>query len=544
MQEKILNFLYGGYRFNEDEDGLKYKYLFLNNIIIVTIAIAVVMGIKRYINNNIILGLSDSLFAIFLLFMLFYIKTNKKKFELISHIILFISFLFINIVLIFDSKDDMSIIVYFPFLASVIFLKGRFIGLIYLILATIYLAIFKYFELSIHYPNVNLLLTLVYIVMFYLIIGLYESIRHSHSSALKAISQNRSIQNKKLRHIMKSFNKYVIFSKTDLNGKIIYVNEAFCNISGYTQKELIGKPHNMVRHDDMTKQTFEKLWQDLRENKYWHGEIKNKSKDGGFYWVDSIIEAEYDLQDNHIGYHSVRQNITDKKEIEILKENLENTNIDLEDQVHKKVLEVMHLNNEIRDSQKEIIFTIGIIGESRSKETANHVKRVAEYSKLLAKYSGLDDYRAELLKLASPMHDIGKVGISDAILNKPGRLTQQEMKIMMTHTELGYAMLKHSDKELLKLSASIAYEHHEKYDGSGYPRGLKGEEICIEGRITAVADVFDALGSNRVYKKSWRDEDIFSMFIKEKGKHFDPKIIDIFLEHKQDFIDIRNKFLD
>jgi PAS domain S-box-containing protein len=227
----------------------------------------------------------------------------------------------------------MSIIVYFPFIASVIFLKGRFIGLIYLIVSIVYIGIFKYFE-NIHYSNISLLLSLVYIVMFYLIIGLYESIRCSHSSALKLISESKSIQNKKLKHVMKSFNKYVIFSKTDLNGKIIYVNEAFCNISGYTQKELIGKPHNMVRHDDMTKQTFEKLWQDLRENKYWHGEIKNKSKDGGFYWVDSIIEAEYDLQDNHIGYHSVRQNITDKKEIEILKENLENTNIDLEDQVH------------------------------------------------------------------------------------------------------------------------------------------------------------------------------------------------------------------
>ena len=343
---------------------------------------------------------------------------------------------------------------------------------------------------------------------------------------------------------MKSFNKYIIFSKTDLHGKIVHVNVAFCIISGYTPEELIGKPHNMVRHDDMTKQTFEKLWQDLRENKYWHGEIKNKKKDGSFYWVDSVIEADYDLENNHIGYYSMRQDITDKKEIERLKENLENTNIDLEDQVHEKVLEVMQLNKEIRDSQKEIIFTMGIIGESRSKETANHVKRVAEYSKLLAKYYGFDDYRAELLKQASPMHDIGKVGISDAILKKPGRLTQQEMKIMMTHTELGYAMLKHSEKELLKLSASIAYEHHEKYDGSGYPRGLKGEEICLEGRITTVADVFDALGSNRIYKKSWRDEDIFSMFIKQKGKHFDPIIIDLFLEHKQDFIDIRNKFLD
>lgn len=115
---------------------------------------------------------------------------------------------------------------------------------------------------------------------------------------------------------------------------------------------------------------------------------------------------------------------------------------------------------------------------------------------------------------------------------------------MQTHAELGYNMLKHSNKELLLLSAKVANEHHEKWDGSGYPNGLKGTQISIEGRITAIADVFDALGSDRVYKKAWNDEDIFKMFKEERGKHFDPDLVDIFLGNIDDFIAIRNKFAD
>jgi len=159
------------------------------------------------------------------------------------------------------------------------------------------------------------------------------------------------------------------------------------------------------------------------------------------------------------------------------------------------------LTQEIEDTQKEIIYTMGAIGESRSKETGNHVKRVAEYSYLLAKLYGLSEDEAKLLKEASPMHDIGKVAISDSILKKPGKLTDEEFAIMKTHSQLGYEMLKHSKRPILKAASIIAHQHHEEYNGKGYPQGLKGDEIHIYGAITAVADVFDALGSDRVYKK-------------------------------------------
>ena len=202
------------------------------------------------------------------------------------------------------------------------------------------------------------------------------------------------------------------------------------------------------------------------------------------------------------------------------------------------------LTQEIDETQREVVFTMGAIGESRSKETGNHVKRVAEYSKILALAYGLSEDEAELLKQASPMHDIGKVAIPDAILNKPGRFNDAERKIMNTHAELGYHMIKNSHRALLQTAAIVAYEHHEKWDGTGYPNKKSGENIHIYGRITALADVFDALGSDRVYKKAWDDQRILNLLQEERGKHFDPKLIDIFFKNIDKFYSIRDKFKD
>ena len=187
---------------------------------------------------------------------------------------------------------------------------------------------------------------------------------------------------------------------------------------------------------------------------------------------------------------------------------------------------------------------MGIIGENRSKETGNHVKRVALYSEVLALGYGLGKKQAKLLKDISPMHDIGKVGIPDDTLNKPARFTPQEFEIMKKHSTLGYEMLKKSKRELLNNASIVAYTHHEKWDGSGYPRGLKGEEIHIYGRITALADVFDALGSDRVYKKAWDDEKIFALFKEESGKHFDPKVVEVFFDNLDEILKIRDSLKD
>ncbi len=217
---------------------------------------------------------------------------------------------------------------------------------------------------------------------------------------------------------------------------------------------------------------------------------------------------------------------------------------EIEHKVLEKTEEITLLNAEIEETQKEVVFTMGAIGESRSKETGNHVKRVAEYSYLLAKLYGLSEREAEVLKQASPMHDIGKVAIPDAVLNKPGRFNQEERAIMDTHAKLGFDMLKHSNRELLKTAAIVAYEHHERWDKKGYPRKLAQNDIHIYGRITAIADVFDALGSDRVYKKAWSDVKIFALFKEERGKQFDPELIDLFFKNLDEFLKVREKFAD
>jgi len=209
-----------------------------------------------------------------------------------------------------------------------------------------------------------------------------------------------------------------------------------------------------------------------------------------------------------------------------------------------KSIESAMLAQEIEETQKEIIFTMGEIGESRSKETGNHVKRVAEYSYIIAVALGMAQEEAELLKRASPMHDIGKVAIPDDVLKKPGKLTDEEYDIMKTHTQIGYNLLKNSKRKLLKMAATVAHEHHEKWNGQGYPRGLKGEEIHIYGRITAIADVFDALGSDRVYKKAWELERILNLFKEERGQHFDPLIVDTFMDNLAQILHIRDQYQD
>ncbi|TFE23321.1 response regulator [Cohnella luojiensis] len=206
--------------------------------------------------------------------------------------------------------------------------------------------------------------------------------------------------------------------------------------------------------------------------------------------------------------------------------------------------ENIYLNEEVENTQKEIIFTLGEIAETRSKETGNHVKRVAEYSKLLALKFGIPEEEAEIVRLASSMHDVGKVAVPDAILNKPGKLTPEEFDTIKNHTNHGYAMLNHSNRDIIKTAAIIAHQHHEKYNGQGYPNGLAGEDIHIYGRIAALADVFDALGSERVYKKAWPLEDILDYFRQESGQHFDPQLVKIFFDNLQGILKIRDQYSD
>ena len=206
--------------------------------------------------------------------------------------------------------------------------------------------------------------------------------------------------------------------------------------------------------------------------------------------------------------------------------------------------ENIRLRELIKESQRELSYILGEAVEKRSKETGSHVKRVANFSFLLAQKYGLSPYDAEKIKLASPLHDVGKIAIPDHILNKPGKHDAQEWEIMRQHAEIGYQILQKSQNEILQQGAVIAYEHHERWDGQGYPRGLAGEQIHIAGRITALADVFDALASERCYKPAWPMPKVLQYMTDEKGKQFDPLLVDILLSHLDDFLAIRDAYPD
>lgn len=222
------------------------------------------------------------------------------------------------------------------------------------------------------------------------------------------------------------------------------------------------------------------------------------------------------------------------------------SNLSLDDQLLKLFsrnigigLDNLQLKEGLEEAQREIAYRLGGAVESRSKETANHIRRVAEMSALIGLDWGLSEQEAVVLKYASPLHDVGKIGIPDHILNKPGKHTAEEWEIMKTHAHIGYELVYSPDLEILKIGGLIALEHHERWDGRGYPFGKAREEIGIQGRIVAAIDVFDALGSKRCYKEAWPMEHIVDLLRHERGAHFDPTIIDLILARLDDLLAIR-----
>ncbi|MEO5327392.1 MAG: DUF3369 domain-containing protein [Magnetococcus sp. THC-1_WYH] len=204
--------------------------------------------------------------------------------------------------------------------------------------------------------------------------------------------------------------------------------------------------------------------------------------------------------------------------------------------------ENLALNQEIINTQKDIIFILGEVIEARSGETGHHVRRVAESSRLMARLLGLSAHEVDVLWMASPMHDLGKIGISDHILNKPGKLNDEEWRIIKNHPGIGHRVLQGQEREVVKAGAIISIQHHEKWDGSGYPEGLKSEEIHVFARITAIIDVVDALYHARAYKPAWPMEKIIALLQEERGRHFEPRLVDLFLDHLDDFLLIQTKY--
>ncbi len=203
--------------------------------------------------------------------------------------------------------------------------------------------------------------------------------------------------------------------------------------------------------------------------------------------------------------------------------------------------EAIKAHDALKESYIDSIHRLVMASEYKDEDTGDHIVRIGEYCLLMAEKLNLSDEFKETINYSAPMHDIGKIGIADKILLKPGKLTSDEFDIIKTHTQIGSRLLSNSKSKILQMAQEIALNHHEKFNGLGYPNQLKGTDIPISGRIAALADIFDALTSKRPYKNPYPPEVTFDIMKKERGKHFDPDILDVFISNFDQFIEIRGK---
>ena len=308
------------------------------------------------------------------------------------------------------------------------------------------------------------------------------------------------------RHFLKEYKRVLesgtCICITDQQFRIRSVNSQFETLLGYSSVELEGKPITGISPESAITQ--------------WMSEAQHAEVDDATSRVFRFTGHDGDQFQLSVGCAAVHDQSGQVESIVL---------------ICQDVTESQRLSREILETQRELLYTMGDVVESRSEETGQHVRRVAQVSKFLALKTGLSPEFAEMIETAAPMHDIGKVGISDAILHKPGKLTSDEFEEMKRHASIGFRILGSVDRELISLAARIAHQHHERYDGLGYPNGLKGEEISIEARIVSIADVLDALFSVRSYKPAWDEQSVLEHFRAQRGMQFDPNLVDLLLFH-------------
>lgn len=280
---------------------------------------------------------------------------------------------------------------------------------------------------------------------------------------------------------------------------------------------------------------------------------RNESELNDYYSLPADIQQKFEaslskkssmrFKDGYVAYlktSSGHQNV-----LAILSENeIEDADLEMLELYCSNVsltYELLLKNEDMADVQRQLVLLLGEAVESRSKETGAHVKRVSLICKKLSLALGLSLEEAEIMRYASPLHDVGKIAIPDVILNKPGKLEGNDWEIMKSHAEIGAKILQKSPQKIFQVAADISLGHHEKWDGTGYPNGLSGEDIPLVARITTIADVFDALGSKRCYKDPWNNEDILAFIIEQKGRMFDPAIADILINDFDSFLEIRRQ---
>jgi putative two-component system response regulator len=257
---------------------------------------------------------------------------------------------------------------------------------------------------------------------------------------------------------------------------------------------------------------------------------------------DDFLNKPIDKYELYARVHTLLRTRHYYKQLATAKQRLENEVARQTAELQEALRNLQLLNQKLGDSHREIVERLSSAAEFKDPETAAHIQRISHYCGVLARAMGMDEEEVKLLIQASPMHDIGKIGVPDQILLKQGKLTPEEFDKMKEHTLIGYKILNGSDSPLLKLASEIALSHHEKYDGSGYPYGLTGADIPLSGRIVAVVDVFDALTSRRPYKEPYPNEKAYEIIRQGSGIHFDPEIVRLFFENLAEIVEIQKQY--
>jgi PAS domain S-box-containing protein len=285
---------------------------------------------------------------------------------------------------------------------------------------------------------------------------------------------------------------------TDMNSVIQWVNPAFTRVTGYSFEEAVGRKPNILRSRHTTLETYQDMWATILSGGWWRGEILNQAKGGQEWYSFLSISQIKDEGGRPFAYVGIAKDITELKRLQF----------------------------RLKEASLEAIYMLSVACEAKDEVTGSHVRRVQNYSKSLAERLGLSRMEAEEIGYSSMMHDIGKLHVPDEVLHKAGPLSREEWESMTRHPEEGAVILR--NKPFYEIARQIAMSHHEKWDGSGYPAGRKGDEIPLPARIVAVADVFDALTTERPYKKAWSAEDALAEIERMSGKAFDPAVVAAF----------------